>query len=234
MGLREEFWELLDKDAQFRDEVRRKILTDELLTLPQLVRELAARLQALAEAQSRTQEHLEVLVESQRQTQELVGNLAQWQRGEAGRRDGERYERNVVKDAPYLFAGGRGGSTDSPVVQERLAQWITPILTEDRFLEADQRPTLADLIWWKGDQVMVVEVSLKVNGTDVQRAIKRAKTLQSAGVQVLPAVIGEDWASLEARELAKENGVSWMVGGIPSESFITFRRLASRGSDGSA
>ncbi|MCS7254223.1 MAG: hypothetical protein NZ781_09430, partial [Armatimonadetes bacterium] len=87
----------------------------------------------------------------------------------------------------------------------------------------DERPTLADLIWWKGEKVLVVEASLKVNGYDVMRAHKRAQTLRSVGVDAVGVVVGSDWANLEARELAKEEGVWWFVGNIPSEGLIMFR-----------
>ncbi|MFQ6032110.1 MAG: hypothetical protein ACE5K2_04235, partial [Candidatus Zixiibacteriota bacterium] len=75
-------------------------------------------------------------------------------------------------------------------------------------------------------QVVVVEASHKVNGRDVERAVRRAGTLQSAGVNANPVVVGEDWANREVRELAKEKGVWWMIGGIPSEGFTAFRRLS--------
>ena len=86
---------------------------------------------------------------------------------------------------------------------------------------AEEDPTLADIIWWKGDRVAVVE--------DVRRASRRAMTLRSAGIDAFGVVIGEDWASLEAREMAKEEGVEWIVGGIPSKGMISFRRLPSGG-----
>ncbi|MFN3476331.1 MAG: hypothetical protein ACK4Z6_02080 [Candidatus Methylomirabilales bacterium] len=95
MAIREEFLELLRKDLAFREEVRRQLLTEELLTLPGLVRELV-------EAQHRTEEQLRML------TQE-VRALVSWQKGEAGRRDGECYELEIVRRAPVLFNGGQGG-----------------------------------------------------------------------------------------------------------------------------
>ena len=117
--------------------------------------------------------------------------------------------------------------TDSPIVQKRLTRWLSPILREERFLNSEEDPTLSDLIWWKRDRVVVVEVSIKVNGQDVIRACSRAAILRSVGVNVLPVVIGEDWANLEARELARERGVEWMIGGTPSDGLIAFRRLPS-------
>jgi chaperonin cofactor prefoldin len=265
---------LLEERPEWRTELRRLLLTEDLLALPQVVRELAERMGSMAEqGESLTRQtytlteqvvaltkqmsvlasqvdalagQMEVLArrvdslaeQMQALTQRVdslaeqmgtlslkVDDLIRWQRGEAGRRDGERYERDVVKDAPYLFSGGQGGATDDPLVRAKLSEWLKPILNGEKMLEPDERPTLSDLLWWKGEEVVVVEVSLKVKGRDVERAIKRARTLQSAGVQANPAVIGEDWANLEAREQAKERGVLWFVGGTPSESFLAFRRL---------
>jgi len=158
--MREQILELLRTDPQFREEVRRLVLTDDLLALPNkfdqlvaVVHELAEiqrqqgeqiralmeaqrrteeqlqrqaeQIQALAEAQRRTEEQLQrqaeqiqALAEAQRRTEEQLQALTQqvsalvaaqsrmeealqwlinWQRGEMGRREGERYERHVIR-----------------------------------------------------------------------------------------------------------------------------------------
>ena len=206
-------------------------LTEQMQHLTQRVDDLTQRVDDLTEQMLHLTQRVDALAEQvdslTRQMRELTGKvdaLVEWQRGEAGRREGERYERNVVKRAPVLFMGGAGGATDHPEVARRLSRWLAPILDSEKMLDAEDDPTLADLIWWKDKQVVVVEVSLKVNGRDVQRAIRRARTLRTAGVQAHPMVIGEDWATLEAREHAKETGVWWIIGGMPSDSVIAFRR----------
>jgi len=201
-------------------------LTEQMISLTQRVDSLTEQMSSLTQRVDLLTEQMISLTQQVSELTQQVRALVEWQRGEAGRREGERYERSVIKRAPMFFSGGAGGATDDARVQERLSKWLRSILDSDRFLEPDEDPTLSDLIWWKGEQVVVVEASLKVNGDDVMRAVKRAKTLQSAGVNATPVVIGEDWANLEARELAKEKGVWWMVGGIPSEGFISFRRLS--------
>ena len=209
----EEFKDLiriLEEQPRWRAELRRMLLTDELLKLPELVGRLAEEQRALAS--------------QVRELAQKVDELVTWQRGEAGRREGERYELNTVKRAPTLFVGGMGGTTDSPVVQKRLGKWIRA-LEGEKLLEADEDPTLADIIWWKGERVAGVEVSIKVNGEDVRRALRRAKTLRSIGVDAFGVVIGEDWTSIEAREMAKEKGVEWFVNGIPSDGMIAFRKI---------
>jgi len=59
---------LLEEHPEWRAELRRLLLTDGLLALPQIVRELA-------EAQRRTEEQLRALVEAQRRTEERVGRV---------------------------------------------------------------------------------------------------------------------------------------------------------------
>ena len=246
----EEFRDLvrvLEEHPEWRSELRRVLLTDELLKLPQVVSRLAEEQHALAAQVRRLTEEQRALAEEQqaltaqvrrltegqraltahvRQLAQKVDDLVTWQRGEAGRREGERYERMTVKRGPVLFSGGMGGSTDNPVVQRRLVRWLKPIFESDRFLEPEEDPTLADLIWWKGNRVAVVEISLKVNGRDVLRASRRAEVLSSIGVNAFPVVIGEDWAGSAAKAMAEERRVEWMIAGMPSEGLIAFRRLS--------
>jgi hypothetical protein len=198
----------------------------------------------LAEAQQRTEEQLarqgtqiQALAEAQRRTEEQlarlgmrVEELVSWQWGEAGRRDGERYERDIVRRASLLFNGGLGGSPDNPRVQRRLARLLRPLRAED-LLAAEVDPCLADLLWWKRDQLAVVEVSVQVNGEDVRRAIRRAETLQRVGTQAVAVVIGESWATPDTRERAHTLGVAWKVGADLSEGFLALRRLAPEDED---
>jgi len=91
-----DFVRLLQEHPEWRAELRRLVLTDELLTLPELVRELAdaqrrteervgrleervGRLEAVVEelvqAQRRTEEEIRALAEAQRRTEERVSRL---------------------------------------------------------------------------------------------------------------------------------------------------------------
>ena len=238
MSLREELFELLRTDRGFREEVRRQLLTEELLGLPALVQELV-------EAQRRTEEQIRLQGEQIRFQGEQIQTLAQqvqalvsWQRGEAGRRDGERYERQIVRRAPALFNGGQGGSPEEMWVQQRLSEALGAVLSRD-VLAAEDDPFLADLVWWKGEETAVVEVSLQVDGDDVRRATRRAATLRQGGGRVLAMVIGEDWTSREARDQAQALGLEWKVGAELSDGFLAFRRRspasgAGRWSEGSS
>jgi hypothetical protein len=91
-------------------------------------------------------------------------------------------------------------------------------------LHAEDDPFLADLVWWKGEQVAIIEVSLQVDRQDVSRAERRANTLKRSGAQALAVVIGEHWATPEAREQAQVRQVEWKVDADISEGFLSFRR----------
>jgi hypothetical protein len=298
--MREQILELLRTDPSFREEVRRLVLTDELLALPSkfdqlvaVVRELAEiqrqqseqirslmeaqkrteeqvrvlaeaqrrteeqlqrqaeQIQALTEAQRRTEEQLQrqveqirALTETQRRTEERLQALTQqvsalvaahawmeeafqwlinWQRGEMERREGERYERHVIRRAPILFNGGEGGSPYEPMIQQRLASMLSREQREQLFHDEEGDPFLAELIWWKDGQVAVVEISLQVDGYDVIRASRRAQTLRNASIQAIGVVIGRDWANPDAYDAAIRYRVEWLIGSEISEGLRRFR-----------
>jgi hypothetical protein len=130
-----------------------------------------------------------------------------------------------VQRASVLFNGGYGGAPNDPGVRHRLTGQLQTLLAEDIWA-AEADPFLADLLWWKRDQLAVVEVSVQVNGEDVRRAILRAETLRRGGAQAVAVVIGESWATLDTRERAHTSGIAWKVGADLSEGFLALRRLA--------
>lgn len=62
--------EILERHPEWRAELRRLVLTDELVTLPETTRDLVA-------AQRRTEQHLQQLAEAQRKTQQQLSQLAE-------------------------------------------------------------------------------------------------------------------------------------------------------------
>jgi hypothetical protein len=246
---------LVTEHPEWREDLRRLVLTEELLALPdqvvrlrrdtehgfqQLTTQIAGltsqvaglttaqdrtekRIEALSEAQSRTEEQIKALTQAQKRTEEELRWLANWQRGEAERRDGERYERDIIRQAPVLFHGGQGGPPERPDIQQRLTTSLETLLREG-VIEAENNPFLADLLWWKGEQGVVVEVSLQVDRQDVSRAEQRANMLKRSGAAAIAVVIGEQWATPEAREQAQKRHVEWKVDADLSEGFLSFRR----------
>lgn len=194
-------------------------------------RQSVARIEALervvaelAEVSRQSVQRLDALERTSERIEQGVSELQAWRRGEEGRRGGERYQLNIRRQAWQLLAGGVGGFPEEPQVEQRLRQWLPPS-PDDGFMEDEVNPALADLIWWKGEEVAVVEVSLKVNGRDVQRARARADTLRRAGVKVRPIVIGNEWAHPDSRRLAEQEQVEWKVGNDLSPGYIEFRKI---------
>ncbi len=77
---------LLREKPEWGEELRRAVLTEELLGLPALVREIASEVRALADAQLRAEERLgrleaavEALAEAQRRAEERLGRLEEAQ-----------------------------------------------------------------------------------------------------------------------------------------------------------
>ena len=71
---------LLRRRPEWREELRSIILTDEILSLPKIVREIAAHVEELAKAQKRTEERVGELAKGQDELRRTVEELAEAQR----------------------------------------------------------------------------------------------------------------------------------------------------------
>lgn len=183
--------------------------------------------QAAERAQQAAEQGLQRLDKVEADVMELKTTTARIEgrlRGEEGRRMGEEYSRRIRRIARQLFNGGEGGTPEEPEVEMRLAQWLAGRFDLTQRQKEMHNPVLADLVWWKGERVAVVEVSLKVNGEDIRRARLRADTLREVGVDSLPVVIGEEWATSDTRDLAEREGVAYKIGDEVSETLLEFRR----------
>lgn len=236
--LRDDMLRLIRSDNGFREELRRELLTDELLGLPaqvaalvQAQRRTEARLEQLAEAQQRTVEQIRALVEAQQRTDRRLESIAEdiralndWRRGDQGQRDGERYERDTVRHAMAIFGGGRGAlQTEEDLLRVQTA--VEPLMAAEPGLEPGHDPFLADVLWLKGDRIAVAEVSMAVDRYDVERAELRAATLRRAGLDALPVVIGRGWATEDVESVARMSGVEWRVGADSSPGYLAYRRM---------
>jgi hypothetical protein len=211
--------ERLDRHEVELQELRR--ITSELV---ETSRQSLARLEASETLIAQSIRRLEALEELVQQVVRQLAALQSWQQGEAGNRDGERYQRSIRKQAWQLLNGGEGGETEEPHVEQKLRGWL---IRNGQAIRPgpEANPVDADLIWWKGDRVAVIEVSIKVNGRDVRRAAKRAQTLRAVGVDAFPVVIGQEWATPETQLNAQQEGVEWKVGDDFSDGLIEFRRI---------
>jgi hypothetical protein len=196
-----------------------------LLRHDELIAELIQTVQRHDEQIAELVQVVRELAEAQRRTEARLERLENRLEGEIGRQSGERYEREVVASAPVFFYGGQGGGLGNPMVQDQLRQWLQPLFEQGVEISNLANPFRADIIWWKGDRVMVVEVGIKVSRDDVNRAAARAELLRRAGVNATPAVIGEEWGLPDVQALAQQEGVEWFVGDGLSQGFLEFRKL---------
>ena len=222
---------ILEQHPEWRTDLRRLVLTEELLSLPQIVRDLAEaqqrteqRVEELAEAQRRTEQRVEELAEAQRRTEQRVEELAEAQRRTEQRigrlQDDVGDLKGIVLEERYHR---RASSYFSRLV--RRSQVISGNELTALLAEAVARDALsdegADEIGWADvvvrgqrredstDLYLVVEVSWGVGTSDVERAVRRAALLAQAGVQTLPVVVGDHIID-EAAELCRAMRV-WQV-----------------------
>ena len=196
---------LLTQHPEWRAELRQLVLTEELLALPQIVRDLA-------EAQQRTERQIAQLVEVQRRTERQIVRL----QDDVGELKGIVLEQRYRNRAFAYFARlvrRMHTVTDDELVallEEAVARGV---LSEDGMDEIGR----ADVVVrgqrresQSPDEVyLVVEVSWGVGPGDVERAVRRAALLGQTGLHTLPVVAGERITD-EAAELARAMRV-WQV-----------------------
>ncbi|MFN0145751.1 MAG: hypothetical protein ACKVT1_04515 [Dehalococcoidia bacterium] len=187
----EDLLRVLRENPEMRAAARREILGEELLALPDLVRQNTADIQALTRPAGplpvpvRT---LEVL------SARMDGRLRRIESYFAERRCRDNFARRfggLISRAQLLTPRDLDRFEDAAE-----AGAITPQAAEAvRHLDlivAGRRGDGTD----RRDVVLAVEVSLTIEQTDVERAVSRAGTLGEVGYEAIPAVAG---ATIETR-----------------------------------
>ncbi|MGQ9555854.1 MAG: hypothetical protein ACUVWR_17275 [Anaerolineae bacterium] len=221
---------ILEEHPQWRGQLRRLVLTEELLRLPEelasfraeterrlarleealigltaRVDALTARVDELAKAQRRTEERLETLTAR-------VDKLAQVQEGvlvDLGHLKGRDKEREFRERAPAYF--GRYLSGLRVFSPAELARKLEPALEQGQLsLEEYQQVLEADVVARgrmrsTGEEVyLVVEVSWGAGLGDLERAVQRAGYLGRTGRRALPAIGGQEvFPQVEKEAVAK-------------------------------
>jgi len=202
--------QILEQHPEWRAELRRLVLTEELLTLPQTVRELV-------EAQHRTEERVNQLTQQVEQLTQQVERLVEVQLrmgtdverlkgSDLERRYRERghaYFSRLVRRAHVLSGDELIALLDETVAAGQLSEEESDeILQADVVIRGRRREDGAEVY-------LVVEVSWGVGISDVQRASQRAALLSRTGTPTLPVVAGY-WVTPEAQEPARALRV-WQV-----------------------
>lgn len=204
---------LLEQHPEWRAELRRLVLTEELLALPDQIAELTRQVTRLTEAQARIEERQARIEERQARTEEWQAHTEEWQTRTEARLDSltgvvKRLSDDVGTlkgkglETHYRLHGSPffGSLLRRPHVlsSEELSDILDPSmdqgsLSSDEALEVRR----ADLVvrgTRREDRTLVylvVEVSWTIDLEDVERAARRSVHLAKTGLSVLPVVAGE-------------------------------------------
>jgi len=222
----EEFRDLvriLEERPEWRAELRRLVLTDELLTLPELVRDLI-------EAQRRTEEQVAALVEAQRRIEAQVAALVDAQQHTAQQiaapTEAQRLTNYRLDTLTNDMAEVKGIVLELRY-RDRAYAYFAPLIRRTRVLSGDELDALlegaiaqgqlseaeadelllADLLLRgrrradNSEVYLVVEVSWKVDPYDLERSVRRAALMSRIGIPAVPVVAGKEVLA-EAANLA--------------------------------
>ena len=190
---------MLDQRPEWRAELRRQVLTDELLELPDIVRQLAQRLDQLAA-------QVALLVQQLSKIDSRVGTL-----------EGEMLEMRYERRYPAYF--GPVARKLRLVDRSRLADMLDEAVDAGQIEHAERQAVMnADLVLSgqrredRADAYFVVDISVGIGLDDVNRAAERAHILAKLGGSAIPVVAG-NWIDHVAEAAASDLGVVRVLDG---------------------
>jgi hypothetical protein len=196
---------LIETHPEWRAELRRLVLTDELLALPQQVGALTREVTTLATTQQHLAEQMTALTVQVTALARSVQTLTD----DVGNLKGRSLEADYRTKGPAYF--GRLIRRPHVLTSDELVTLLEDAREHRVFSDAEiQELYDADLVVRgrravvDGTEVyLVVEVSWGVGPYDVERAARRAALLARTGVAVIPVVAGERLTA-EAGHLAQQ------------------------------
>ena len=210
---------LVESHPEWRAELRRLVLTDELLALPEQVGVLTREVTTLATTQQRLEEQMTMLTIQVTSLARSVQTLTD----DMGEVKGKILEADYRTKGPAYF--GRLIRRPHVLTSDELVTLLEDAREHGVLSDAEVQELYdADLVVrgrraMDGTQVyLVVEVSWGVGPYDVERAARRAALLARIGVAVIPVVAGERLTA-EAGRLAQQHQVWQITAGhvIPPE-----------------
>jgi hypothetical protein len=201
---------LLTQHPEWQAELRRLVLTEEILALPQIVRDLVEAQQRTEQQIAQLTQQVTQLAEAQRRTerqivrlQDDVGELKGIVLEERYRNHAFAYFSRLVRRTHALMEDELVALLEEAVARGALSEeGMDEIARADVVVRGQQRES-------PGEIYLVVEVSWGVGPGDVERAVRRAALLSQTGLQTMPVVAGERITD-EAAELARAMRV-WQV-----------------------
>jgi hypothetical protein len=228
---------ILQEKPEWRAALRRQVLTDELLSLPEQVtrlradterrfQELTAQVTALVEAQRRIEGQIAELIEAQRRTDGQITELTQVVRtlvDDVGELKGDALENRYRNRGPAYF--GRIIRRAHVLSPDELTALIENAVESGTLSDGQAEDIYEADVVVRGrrredgaEVYLVVEVSWGVGTNDVTRAARRAALLAHTGAATIPVVAGK-WVTDEAEWLAHEQQVWQLTDGraVPPE-----------------
>jgi hypothetical protein len=200
---------LLREHPDWREERRALLLTQELLTLPGLVREPAEGQQRLTEAVAQLTATVARLAEGQERHGErldqLVGQMGEmhgWALKQRYRTYAPAYFGRFLRQVQLVQIGRLAGALRERLGEGELAVLLTDVILTGRL----STPSGPQTIW------VVLEVSATVDRRDVQRAEQRAALLRQARYPAVAVAAGTE-ATASAQQAASEEGVALLRDG---------------------
>lgn len=201
---------LLEERPEWQADLRRLVLTNELLSMPEQLAALRAEMEQafrrMAEAQARTDERLAELAIAQRRTAERLAELADAQKrtdkrlvamsddiGELKGRNleadyrtkGHAYFSRVVRRPHVLSSDEIVALVEDACERQALSDsQAQEIYDADVIVHGKRRTDGAEVY-------LVVEVSWGVGSYDVERAVERAALFARTGASTIPVVAGK-------------------------------------------
>lgn len=222
---------ILETQPEWRTELHRFVLTDELLALPEQMAELRVlserRFQELTDAQHRTEAQIAELVEAQRRTDAQIAELT-WTVRSLGVDVGD-LKGKILESRYHDRAGaclGRIVRRTHTLSTDELVTLLDDAVDQGRLALTERDEVLLADVVVRGrrrtDDVpvyLVVAVSWGVGLQDVDRAVHRAALLSKLGTPALPVVAGET-VTEAAAQLARRHQVWQVTDGkaVPPES----------------
>ena len=224
----EDLTRILRERPEWRDEIRKLVLTDELLTLPQRFSEYAAStdrrldeltqiVQELARGQQELTQRLQELTQRFEQYAEITNRRVSNLEGRVGNLEGSHYEAKVVRLLPTRIRHEKVANLNNPQVvypvngNAPALDSLIQIALNNGAISHEQMIDLTDadaIIAADDNRYAVVESSITLAERDINRAIARAALMSIiAGSETVPVVASANIADAE-RSFAEERGVS--------------------------
>jgi hypothetical protein len=224
---------LLEEHPDWRGDLRRLLLTDDILELPKIVRELAAaqerteaRLEQLAEAQQRTEARLEQLAEAQQRTEAQLAQLTARVDQLAMRMDQLSAATNRLVDVAVVVerdVGELKGIVLELRYRQHAGAYFARLLRRIRVLPAQQ---LADLVDDAEERELITEDDrLSLLATDVVlRGVRRDNRQETYfAVEVSWIIDGHD-----VERAAERAAILARLTGKPSLAVVAGRSMSDR------